>query len=292
MPPRLPPVSQIRSFVEVVRQGRLIRAAEALELTESAVSHHLRKLEEALGTRLLERNRSHVALTPAGERFHVRAQQALSLLDDAVEEVRGGPGGRVLLTLPRTVATHWLVPRFPALYQKNEELELQLLPTTRECDLAREQIDLGIRLGRGDWPGLEARPLMPQYICPVAVPAIARQWQEQGWDEMAKHARLITNQLHPTEWTRWCSTTGRQMPASSRFSELESFDLILQAGLAGAGLIMGRSPMVNDTIARGDLIAPFPERVKTDRSYYVVWPQRRPPNRYAQQVLNWLMESA
>ncbi|MDZ7828626.1 MAG: LysR substrate-binding domain-containing protein [Halofilum sp. (in: g-proteobacteria)] len=288
----LPPLAQLRSLVAVVAHGRLNRAAEALELTESAVSHHLRKLEDTLGTRLLDRDRAGIVLTPAGERFHARAQQALQLLDEAAEEVRGAAGGKVLLTLPRTLATHWLVPRYPLLYRDNDDLELQLLPTTRRCDLERERIDLGLRLGNGDWPGLESRPLMPERICPVVVAEVAEQWRREGWDAVIRHARPVLNELHPDEWQQWCAATGRNLPATTRFTRLDSFDLVLQAGRSGSGLIMGRSPMINDALVRGDLVAPFLEWVETGHDYHVVWPEGRPLNRHAQRVLAWLERCA
>jgi len=288
---RTPPLPQIRSLVAVAAHGRLNRAADALGLTESAVSHHLRKLEDTLGVRLVDRTRSPVVLTPAGERFHARAREALHLLGEAVREI-GGPGtGQVLLTLARTLATHWLVPRYPDLHRHDEALELQLLPTTRLCDLEREQIDLGIRLGDGRWPGLVSRPLLAECICPVAAPEAAREWRRQGWDAMAARRRLVVNETHPEEWSQWCEATGRGLPANASFTRLESFDLVLQAGLAGSALTMGRSPMVDDAVARGDLVAPFPEPVETGLSYHVVWPERRPPNRHARQVLEWLARS-
>lgn len=109
---------------------------------------------------------------------------------------------------------------------------------------------------------------------------------------MIRHARPVLNELHPDEWQQWCAATGRDLPAATRFTRLESFDLVLQAGCSGSGLIMGRSPMVDDAVARGDLVAPFPEWVETDQGYYVAWPNRRPPNRHAQRVLEWLIKAA
>jgi DNA-binding transcriptional LysR family regulator len=102
---------------------------------------------------------------------------------------------------------------------------------------------------------------------------------------------IIANANHPEEWTRWCDATGRSAPAG-RAMQLESFDLVLQAGLSGSGLVMGRTPMIADALARGDLVAPFPEWVTTDERYYVVWPVARPPVRHAEAVLTWLLESA
>lgn len=288
----LPPLPQIRSFVAAVAHGRFKHAAAALNLTESAVSHHLARLEDTLGVRLLQRGRSGIVLTPAGERFHARARAALDLLAEACAEATGGAPGRVTLTLPRAVATHWLVPRLPRLHARHEALELQLLPTTRMCDLAREQIDLGVRLGTGEWPGLDALPLMLERICPVAAPALAREWREAGWEAMSDRARLILNTTHPEEWTHWCGQTDRPMPARPRVTRFESFDLVLQAALAGSGLIMGRGPMVNDALARGDLVAPFPDWATSPDRYFLVWPQRHPPGRHAREVIAWLGDCA
>lgn len=288
----VPPLPQIRSFVAVVAHGRLNRAAAALNLTESAVSHHLSRLEEALGVRLVERGRATTRPTPAGERFHGHAREALRLLEEAVAEATGGAAGRLSLTLPRALATHWLIPRFPRLYARHDELELQLLPTTRICDLAREQIDLGLRLGRGQWSGLTARPLLLERTCPVAAPELARQWRDAGWAAMSGQARLILNTTHPDEWARWCDGTGRGWPADARVTRLDSFDLVLQAALAGAGLVMGRTPMINDALARGDLVPPFPDWAVSDSRYFVVWPGKRPPNRHARIVIEWLAECA
>lgn len=294
MPPVLPPLAQLRSFVAVVANGRFNRAAAALGLTESAVSHHLRRLEDQLGVRLFERGRAETVLTEAGERFHPRVRDALRMLENAVTDVTGGDDGRVLLTLPRALATHWLVPRYPRLYAGDETggIELQLLPTARNCDLEREQIDLGIRLGSGHWRGLETRPLLLERTCPLAPPVLAAQWREQGWEAMAANARLFANATHPDEWRAWCHATGRALPPERRFTRLESFDLVLQAGLAGSGVIMGRTPMVHDALARGELEAPFPEWVTGTHRYYLVWPARRPPNRHAQTVIDWLATCA
>ena len=276
----------------MVAHGRLNRAATALNLTESAVSHHLARLEHTLGVRLLERGRAQAVLTPAGERFHARARDALDLLEEALTEVADTGTAPVALTLPRAVATHWLVPRLTRLHARHDNVELQLLPTTRTCDLVREQIDLGIRLGGGSWHGLVAEPLLRERTIPVATPDLARQWREAGWEAMRDRGRLIVNAAHLDEWRQWCCHTGRPPPPAWRTTALESFDFVLQAALAGSGLAMGRTPMIADSLARGDLVAPFPEWAVGEQRYFLVWPERRPPRRHARIVIDWLAECA
>lgn len=287
----LPPLPWLRSFVAVIETGRLARAAEVLHLTDSAVSHHLRRLEDALRARLVHRGAGGCAPTEAGERLYPRAREALALLESGVRDVTGHGDGKVTLTLPRAFATHWLVPRFPRLSRGGEAPELQLLPTTRVCDLERERIDLGIRLGNGQWPDTEARELMAQRVCPLAPPALAHEYRRLGWEETVAQAAVVANATHPTEWADWCHASGHA-PVPGPALALESFDLVLQAGLAGSGLIMGRTPMVDDAIARGDLVAPFPHWVASEARYYLVWPERHPPLRGANTIRQWLVELA
>src|SRR5206468_8245250 len=107
---------------------------------------------------------------------------------------------------------HWLVPRYAALYAAHPEIELQLLPTTRICDLVRERIDLGIRYGDGVWPGLKATHLVKEICFPAATPSLARQWRQAGWDGIGPEARIIINNTHPDEWGAWCVQRGWAAP--------------------------------------------------------------------------------
>jgi LysR family glycine cleavage system transcriptional activator len=286
----LPPLPTVRAFLEITAHGRFNRAAESLGLTESAVSHQLRKLEQALGVRLLERKPDGVALTEAGLRFQEKAERAMRLLSDAVEEVKSIQFGKVSITLARALAAHWLVPRYVGLHAAHPEIELQLLPTTRLCDLARERIDLGIRYGDGVWPGLKATHLIEEVCFPVATPTLAREWRQAGWDGFRSKARIIVNGAHPDEWSVWCAQSGWAAPDQRRSSTLESFDFVLQAGLAGAGLIMGRRPMVDDYLSRGELEAPFGTVGMVGNSYFLVWPMDRRPNARTRTVIDWLLD--
>ncbi len=290
---RLPPIDTIRTFVEIADQGRFNRASEALGLTESAISHRLRKLEDALGVRLLDRQREGAVLTPAGERFYDKAAKALALLADAVEEVQGIDRKAVSITTSRAFAAHWLMPRYRAFLDRHPGIELQLLVTERVCDLAREHIDLAIRYGDGPWPGLEAVRLSDEVCFPVATPALARAWRELPWPDAVERAgRIIVNALHPDEWSAWCAISDRRPPDPSRCSTLESFDLVLQAALSGAGLAMGRRPMVDDCLERGDLVAPFGTDGVRGKSYFLVWPREGAVSGSARSVRQWLASSA
>lgn len=286
-----PNVELIRTFVAIVEHGRFNRAADALGLTESAVSHRLRKLEEMLDVRLIERQRERAIPTRDGQRFHEKAADALRALREAVDEVSKTDRRKVPITTSRAFATHWLMPRYRSLLNVAPGLELQLFITERLCDLTREHIDLGIRYGNGDWPGLEAVCLVEEECFPVAVPDVAQAWNESSWPspEVRIGGRIIMNAVHPMEWADWCAGNDRVPPSSNQYTTLESFDLVLNATLSGAGLAMGRRPMVDEYLKRGELTAPFGTSGVSGKAYFAVWTEKRPLTSGARSVLQWLV---
>lgn len=286
--PPLPPIGNLMAFQSVAELGRFKRAAGQLGLTESAISHQIRKLELQLGVSLIDRRHDGAILTAAGVRFQAKIAPALRLITDGVEELVGHSQAKVLLTLPRSLAVLWLVPRLASFYRANEDVEVQLLPTERLCDLQRERIDLGIRTGNGVWPGLNTRYLFDDLAFPVATPEYARRVEHLGWADLCATGRIIVNALHPDEWQVWCEREQLPVPAKHQSTTLNSFDLVLNAALSGMGLAMGRRPMVDDLLRSSSLVAPFGTDGIKSASYFAVWPAGQPLSRQTRVVLEWL----
>ncbi len=169
--PTLPPLHALRAFHAAARFGRIKDAAAALGLTESAVSHQIRKLEAWLSVRLFERNGPHIRLSADGERYFAALDPAFDAIRAATEALRAPAGrNRVSLTLPASLATYWLIPRLDGLEKACPGVDLELVTTTRLVDLRREGVDLAIRYGAGGWPDVEARRLMGEQLVPVCRP--------------------------------------------------------------------------------------------------------------------------
>jgi LysR family glycine cleavage system transcriptional activator len=289
---KFPPFSPMKAFYAAAETGRFRLAAELLGLTESAVSHQVKRLEEFLGLALFERHGRELRLTAAGTRFHRAIRPALAAIQAASEDVMATPRQqRVTITVPTSIAAFWLIPRMAKLQQRHPAVDLQLVATNRLCDLAREQIDLAIRYGTGEWRNLEVRQLMPELYFPVASAAFLRKRGARSPAELLKTSRIISNALHPDEWTEWCSAHSLQPPRTSNMISLSSAELVVPAVLDGVGIGIGRRPIIDPLLKDGRLVPLFRDRAIGKAAYYLVRP-RAGTSSAVRKVADWLIEEA
>lgn len=293
----LPPFAALRAFHAAATRGRFRDAAESLGVTESAISHQVRRLEDFLRVALFERSGAGVRLTEAGRRY-------LEQIDPAIEQIRSAteallhPRGRgvVRLTLPPSLAAAWLIPQLGGFERAHPDLELQLVATTRVLDLRRDQVDLAIRHGRGAWPGVEARFLLQETALPVCAPGYLEPVPEEpdgpAVAEALGRSRLIVNALSPGEWEEWAQARDLEPPDLSGAITLEGAEQVLQVAEGGHGLAIGRRPVVDDRLARGSLVAPFGAGDPTGAAHYLCRPAGTPPGAAARRVERWLLELA
>lgn len=287
------PLNAIRSFYLAAQAGRFRIAAELLGVTESAISHQVKRLEQLLGAALFERQGREMHLTPVGSRYYASVRRSFGELLRATAEVAGSPDqARVTLTLPTSLAAFWLIPRLDALQRRQPGINLQLLTTNRKCDFARENIDLGIRYGLGSWSGFQSTPLLSEQLFPVATQTFVAKWKTMEPTTLIRSARLIANGLHPGEWEEWCLAHDIAPPPAGRALVLESSELVLQAALEGVGMAMGRRPIVDRLLASGQLIAPFEREAESLAGYYLVRIKGETLTAAARKVERWLMEEA
>jgi LysR family glycine cleavage system transcriptional activator len=195
---------------------------------------------------------------------------------------------RVTITAPTGVVAFWLMPRLATLQEHHPSIDLQVIATNRLCDLAREQIDLAIRYGTGQWRDVEVRRLMPELYFPVASARFLRQNRGKDPADLLKTSRIVANALHPEEWTEWCGAHGLQPPRASNTITLSSSELVVPAVLDGVGIGMGRRPIIDPLLKDGSLVPLFRDRAIGKAAYYLAQP---PTGRNAatRAVAEWLM---
>ncbi|WP_414833289.1 LysR substrate-binding domain-containing protein [Afifella sp. YEN Y35] len=282
----LPPLHALRSFHAAAQCGRFRDAASALGLTESAISHQVRKLEDYLGVRLFERRGNAVQLTAAGASYFEDIDPAFAAIRRATERL-AGPGGRVTLTLPTSLVTMWLIPRLMELEAALPEIKLQLAPSNRIIDLKREQIDLALRHGKGSWPGIASVHLFNEQTFPVCKTGLLPKNADP--QEALRSVRLIVNAFHKEEWVEWAQARQIEPPSLDNAMVFDGTEQIIEAVAGGVGLGIGRRPMIDRWIDDGRVEAPFGTADESGYAYYLAWRDDTELSVPARQVARWFV---
>lgn len=289
----LPPFAALRAFHAAALHGRFRDAGESLGITESAISHQVRRLENFLRTALFDRSGNGVRLTAAGRRYLDQIDPAIRQIQSATETMLRPAGrGVVRLTLPPSLAATWLIPKLGAFERAHPSIDLQLVTTTRVVDLRRDQVDLAIRHGKGAWPGLEAVFLLEEAAMPVCAPDYPAFAGDADPLAGLYAARLIVNARFPDEWEEWARARGLEPPSLAGAVTMDAQEQALQVAEGGHGLALGRRPMADDRLARGALIAPFGDADPTGAAYYLCRTTDMPPTAASRKLERWLTELA
>lgn len=289
---RLPPFRSLLAFRAAATHDRLADAAVALGVTESAVSHQIRQLETFLRAQLFDRTSRRLLLTETGIRYLARIDPAIRELEAATEAVLPSDGRAIVrLTLPTSMAATWLLPRLGAFEAANPDLDIQLVPTTRVVDLERDQVDIGIRYGRGNWPNVDKMFLFDDNATPVAAPGYVPDGAE-SIEDVLKRSRLIVIRSIPDEWQEWAKARGLAPPDLRGALELDAIEQGLQVAEAGHGITIGRSPYIEERLASGALVTPFGATASSGAAFYLCLPAGLSPPARTLRVKRWLLEQA
>ena len=202
----LPPLAAVRVFEAAARQVSFTRAAEELGMTQAAVSYQIKTLEERVGAPLFLRRPRQVELTETGLRLAAASTQALDILAAAFGRTREDAAGKLTISTVPTLATNWLAPRLGLFQLANPSIAVRLETSPRYVDFTREDVDVAIRVGDGNWPGLAAHALLPTIFTPMLSPELAASIG--GVNEPADLLRLPI--LTPTDpwWAQWLVAAG------------------------------------------------------------------------------------
>lgn len=271
MTAKLPPLTALRAFEAAARLGSFSRAAEEISVTHSAVSHQVRTLERALGTLLFQRNGRRVALTAAGQHFAERVGAALRDIGEAAQFVRRTGRDKNVLTISTlpSFAARWLLPRLGAFMEQHPQIAVTVHTSIALVDLLRDEVDIAIRFGSGNWPGLEAHIFMEDEFFPVASPTFNRGRLPRRPADLANFRLMRSdNEL----WTPWFRAAGVKLeePRNAVFNDSA---LLLQAAVDGRGIALARRSIAEDDIGAGRLVRLFDVAIPADGANYLVWPK-------------------
>jgi LysR family glycine cleavage system transcriptional activator len=278
MTARLPSLNGLRAFEAAARHLSFTLAASELNVTQTAISHQIRRLEEELGIRLFIRQNRALALTPEARDYLPGVRAAFNDLRLATDRLLRKDDDKVLtVSTLASLAAKWLLPRLTDFQEAHPGIDVHITTSTSLVDFQRDDVDAAIRYGRGQWPGLRADWLMADELFPVCSPSLLRGDKPLRQPEDLKGYPLLhTSNANSDDWRLWLTAAG--LPADIAKQPGITFDMIfmtIQAAIDGIGVAMGRTSYVSDDIAKGRLVVPFKIALPADAGFYLVSPEGR-----------------
>lgn len=289
MPLRPSLFSSLSVFATVVRHKNFAHAAEELHLTASAVSHHIRKLEAMLDLTLFSRHARGVSMTPEGRLLADATGSALTDVEAVLDALHESHRiQRVRISILPSLATDWLMPRLGRFREAHPDILLSIATNNLLARFDDGSLDLGVRYGPGQWPGVTARFLMSGALFPAAPPAMAAGIETP---EQITQLPLITD-IAPEGWREWFRHAGVHGAPLAGMYDISSSANGLRAAAGGLGAILARKRLAEPLLADGRLVRlPGPE-MPTRYSYYIVHAAQQRPKPATRRFITWLEREA
>lgn len=288
------PLQALRTFVEVGQRKSVKAAAQALHVTPGAVSQQIRVLEDRLGVVLLERERLGMRLTEAGASVFPRLREAFLQIDHAMHDLESTKARRSLtVSTVGTFAASWLVPRLGRFKQLHPDIEIRVEATSELVDLRRDRVDVALRHGLGDYPGLEVLPLMAPVLTPVASPGFLKAHGAVIHEAGDCLSYPLLHDGDRADWPLWLKAHGvADDMRAERGSAFDDDFLLIRAAEAGQGLALVPQAYAQEEIAAGRLIQvldkPWPARF----AYYAVTRPGAADRPEVRAFLEWIRDEA
>ena len=269
----LPPLNALRSFEAAARHQSFTRAADELCVTQGAVSHQVKALEAELGLKLSNRERQGLAITDAGHDY-------LAVVRDAFDRIALGTdrllqrlhSGVITVSMSPDFAAKWLVGRLGRFAEAYPDIELKVSATIHHCDFAREDVDLAIRHGAGNWAGLDAVNLCSEELFPVCGPTLlGSQRRIHCPEDVLQFPLLHLNDRR--DWSRWLEAAGASGEGLLHGPILNHASMLIDAAINGQGITLARTALVAADLINGRLVRPFQTTLPLKNTYWIVCPK-------------------
>ena len=288
---RLPPLNALKAFDAAARHESFTRAAEELSVTQGAVSHQVKALEAVLGLKLFNRERQRLRITEAGRAYLAVVRDAFDRLAVGTERLlqRQATGALTVSTSP-DFAAKWLVHRLGHFAEAHREVDLRVSATLHHVDFAREEVDLAVRHGDGNWPGLEVVNLCPERLHAVCSPRLLHGRR------LATPADLLQLPLLHLDdrdaWARWLRAAGVPDAKPADGPVLNRASMVIDAAVDGQGVALARTTLAAWDLINGRLVRPFATAPKLSKTYWIVCPRATASVPKIAMFRDWLLAEA
>jgi len=291
---KLPSLKALTAFEAAVRHGTTVSAAAEIGVTHGAISRQIQQLEEWIGRPLFKRETGRLVVTDAGAAYAEIAGRALDLLHDGTEAILDVSDNVVRINTTASFASEWLMPRLPAFQAQHPHIEIWVEEGKEIINPRSGGCDLAIRMGAGNWPGVQAELLMGDSLFPVCTPDMAGKLHHH--EDLRKLPLLHDDDPH-AQWSRWLSQAGIEVDPTmakrfDRGPRFASSSLLLRAAAAGQGVALARERLAETWLESGKLNRPFPDSVELKAAYWLVTRQGAEPRRPLRIFIAWLKQQA
>lgn len=296
MPRRIYPLNALRAFEASARHLSFVKAATELSVTPAAVSHQVKRLEEYLGFPLFRRRSRGLVLVESGQLLLSDLREVFLSLDNAMERVMGSDlQGSLTLSVAPTFAVMWLIPRLQKFYALHADIDVRISTSLGLVDFQRDDFDAAIRLGSGEWFGLETIKLFDESVTPMCSPSLLEGPNAiRTPDDLSKHVLLHNHSMDydpeaPT-WESWLQAAGAEQVDASRGNHFSLPDHGLQASIDGAGIVLGWRALSKPDVEAGRVVEPFDLALSLGSSFYLTYPEAHTHRPNISVFRDWLLQ--
>jgi LysR family glycine cleavage system transcriptional activator len=289
---RLPPLNTLKAFEAAARHESFTRAAEELFVTQGAVSHQVKALEIELGLKLFNRERQRLVLTEAGREYLAVVRDVFDRLAVGTDRLlhRQNAGVLTVSTSP-DFAAKWLVYRLGHFAEAHPEIDLRVSATLHHVDFAREEVDIAVRHGDGNWPGLDMVRLSSEQLFAVCSPKLLI-----GRGKLGKPADILKHPLihmdNRDDWARWLQAARIDDSKAIHGPVLNRASMVIDAAINAQGIALARTTLAAFDLINGRLVRPFAETLRLSRTYWIICPKATAALPKIKTFRDWLMSEA
>lgn len=289
---RLPSLNALKAFEAAARHESFTKAADELSVTQGAVSHQVKSLELDLGIRLFDRDRQKLSITRAGRIYLDVIRDAFDRIALGTEHIQNqSRAGALTVSTSPDFAAKWLVNRLGRFAETHSDIDLRISATMHHVDFAREDVDLAVRHGDGNWTGLHVVRLCSEELFPVCSPKLL-----SGPNRIRTPSDVLKVPLlhldDRKDWSEWLEVAGVVGAEVSHGPVLNRASLIIDSAIDGQGVALARTTLAAWDLINGRLVRPFAATLRLSKSYWIVCPKATSDLPKIIAFRNWLLVEA
>lgn len=286
---KLPPLNALKAFESAARYLNFTKAADELFVTQAAVSHQIKLLEDFLGIQLFHRRNRLLELTELGSQYFDEIRPLLEQIAKATDKIRSKNNRQILtISVPQTFGMHWLVPRLNDFHEQFPDIEVRIKGVDQDEGLLGKEIDVAIYYGSGKWENLEAIRLMESPLVILASPRFLEQNPVQSPQDLI--GKTLLHVFSRNKWKRTIEHFGlsEQIDVEESGSMFSHTFMALQAAMHQQGLAIANKMLAQHELEQGNLVEPFPSGLIDEKAFYIVYPPQMAEVSKVQLFVEWM----